>query len=249
VTIAWRFAGATHVGRVRPRNEDALHADDARGIFVVADGMGGHAAGDVASGIATEVVAAAAAAAVDRGDDPHRMAEVLGEAIRDADRAIVAFAERDPETGGMGTTLTAAVVSPEGWYRVGHVGDSRAYLLRDGVLAQVTRDHTWVQREVDEGRVTPSRARRHPLAHVLTRALGSEPVDPADLMAGLLRPGDLILLCTDGLTGPVGDRILTRILTASRTLQERADRLIHAANRRGGRDNITALLVEILPSG
>jgi PPM family protein phosphatase len=245
VTIAWRAAGGTHVGRVRPGNQDALHVDTERGIFLVADGMGGHAAGEVASRIAVEVVSAALAEVVDGRPGPDEVTGALERALRDAERFILEHAARDRSTSGMGTTLTAGVLSPEGWYRIGHVGDSRAYLLRDGALAQLTRDHTWVQREVDEGRLTPSRAHRHPLSHILTRALGSGPEAP-DLVGGRTLPDDVLLLATDGLTGPVGQRTLTRIVAAARTPGERVERLIRAANRRGGRDNITAVVVEIL---
>jgi protein phosphatase len=147
----------------------------------------------------------------------------------------------------MGTTATACVVCGDGTYRIGHVGDSRAYLLRDGVLAQLTRDHTWVQREVDEGRLTPSGARRHRLSHILTRALGADPLDAPDLLAGELKAGDLLMLCSDGLTGMLADRELSRILTmVVPGPEDHVERLIRHANARGGRDNITAVVVEMM---
>jgi serine/threonine protein phosphatase PrpC len=245
VKLRWRAAGATDVGRVRPRNEDALMVDEARGIFLVADGMGGHAAGEIASGLAAEVVGGALADGMDRALDADDLADAMVDAIRAADRAILAHSAADRSTEGMGTTVTACVLCPDGSYRLGHVGDSRAYLMRGGRLAQVTRDHTWVQREVDAGRLTPAGARRHHLSHILTRALGVEPAEPPDLMAGALLPGDLLLLATDGLTGFVTDRRLAAILAEPAPLEERVARMIRAANRRGGRDNITAVLVEI----
>jgi PPM family protein phosphatase len=244
VTLRWRCAAATHVGRVRSRNEDAFRVDEARGVFLVADGMGGHAAGDVASTLAAEVVGDALAAGVERGLRGEDLSAAMRESFRAAGAAIAAHAASDPGTDGMGTTLTACVLAPDGTLRIGHVGDSRAYLLRDGRLVQVTRDHTLVQREVDAGRLSPARARRHHLSHVLTRALGTDAADEPDLLAGRAEPGDLLLLATDGLTGLVPDRGIARILQAPRTLQERVERLVHAANRRGGRDNITAVLVE-----
>lgn len=246
MTLRWRAAGATHVGRVRSRNEDTLRMDVERGIFLVADGMGGHAAGEIASELAAEVVGGALTDGVDRGLDADDLAEAMVAAIRAADRAILAHAAADPATQGMGTTLTACVLCADGSYRLGHVGDSRAYLMRGGRLAQVTRDHTWVQRAVDEGRLAPASARRHHLSHILTRALGAEPADAPDLMAGTLLPGDLLLLVTDGLTGPVTDRRLAAILADEAPLEDRVERMIRAANRRGGRDNITAVLVEIV---
>lgn len=244
--LAWRSASATDVGRVRPANEDTFHADEKRGVFLVADGMGGHAAGEIASALAAEVVGGALTDGVDAKLEADDLADRMVEAIRAADRAIHAHSAADHATRGMGTTLTACVLCSDGTYRMGHVGDSRAYLLRGGQLAQITRDHTWVQNEVDAGRLSPARARRHHLSHIVTRALGTDPGDPPDLLAGRLQAGDLLLLATDGLTGPVNDRLIARILLAERTLDERVHRLIRAANRRGGRDNITAVLVEIL---
>jgi serine/threonine protein phosphatase PrpC len=143
--------------------------------------------------------------------------------------------------------VTAMVVCSDGTYRLGHIGDSRAYLLRDGQLAQLSRDHTWVQREVDEGRLTPSAARKHPYSHILTRALGADPSDAPDLQAGQLEAGDLLLLCSDGLTGMVPDAHLQRILLTEATNEERIAEMIALANKRGGRDNITAVIVEMLP--
>lgn len=246
--LRWRAAGGTDVGRVRPANEDAFRVDEGRGIFLVADGMGGHAAGEVASALAAEVVGGALTTGVDGGLEADALAEAMCESVRAADRAILAHAAADRAAFGMGTTLTACVICTDGTYRLGHVGDSRAYLMRDGQLAQLTRDHTWVQREVDAGRLTPSGARRHHLSHILTRALGADPGDEPDLIAGELHPGDLLLLTTDGLTGPVTDRNLSRILLSGFALDEKVERMIRAANRRGGRDNITAVLVEIVES-
>jgi serine/threonine protein phosphatase PrpC len=247
VKLRWRSAGATHVGRVREANEDAFRRDEERGVFLVADGMGGHAAGDVASELAAEVVGGALRAGVDRGLEADELALAMRDAVRDAERAILEHAAADRSAHGMGTTVTACVICSDGTFRLGHVGDSRAYLMRRGVLAQLTRDHTWVQREVDEGRLTPARARRHHLSHILTRALGAD-AGTADIVAGELQPGDLLLLTTDGLTGPVSDRNLTRILVSGLSLEQKVERMIRAANRRGGRDNITAVLVEIVES-
>jgi PPM family protein phosphatase len=246
VKLRWRAAGDTHVGRVRRGNEDTFLVDEGRGVFLVADGMGGHAAGEVASALAADVVGGALTGGVDRGLEADELAAAMRDAVRAADRAIMEHAAANRAAFGMGTTLTACVICSDGTYRLGHVGDSRAYLMRGDDLAQLTRDHTWVQREVDEGRLTPAGARRHHLAHIVTRALGADPGDEPDLLAGQLEPGDLLLLTTDGLTGPVTDRNLSRILLSGLTLEERVERMIRAANRRGGRDNITAVLVEIV---
>jgi protein phosphatase len=246
VKASWEAAGATDVGRLRPRNEDSFLIDAPRGVFLVADGMGGHAAGEIASAIATEAVGSALRQGVDAGLGADELALVLRESFSQAHRSIVNHSAIKPETTGMGTTMTALVVCDDGSFRLGHIGDSRCYVLRGGELQQVSRDHTWVQREVDEGRLTFRGSRRHRLSHVLTRALGADSVDEPDVYAGTLLPGDLVLLATDGLTGMLTDRLLRRILARDGELHEVVASLIVGANDRGGRDNITAVLVRIL---
>lgn len=243
--LAWEAAGGTHVGRVRRGNEDAFHVDADRGLFLVADGMGGHAAGEVASALAVETVGTALREACAAGADPERVLGVLDVSMRDAHRAILDHAAANPATAGMGTTLTACVLSARGTLCVGHIGDSRAYLLRAGALSQLTVDHTWVQREVEAGRLSPRRVRGHPLGHVLTRALGADTADAPDVLAVPLEPGDTLCLATDGLTGMVPDERLARILAAARPLPDIITRLIGAANRAGGRDNVTAVVVRV----
>jgi serine/threonine protein phosphatase PrpC len=247
VKLRWRAVGGTHVGRVRKGNEDAFLVDEERGVFLVADGMGGHAAGEIASDIAKRAVGGTLLEGVDRKLAADDLAHSMVDSFRVADLAIAEHVAANPETEGMGTTVTAMVICTDGTYRLGHIGDSRAYLLRDGQLAQLSRDHTWVQREVDEGRLTPSAARKHPYSHILTRALGADPSDAPDLQAGQLEAGDLLLLCSDGLTGMVPDAHLQRILLTEATNEERIAEMIALANKRGGRDNITAVIVELLP--
>jgi serine/threonine protein phosphatase PrpC len=249
VSASWEAAGATDVGRVRPANEDAFLIDAPRGVFLVADGMGGHAAGEIASAIAAEVVAAALRQAADAGLKQEDLATVMRACFHQAHSSILNYSAAKPETTGMGTTMTALVVCDDGEFRLGHVGDSRCYVLRDGELAQVTRDHTWVQREVDEGRLSEVGARRHHLSHILTRALGADSLDEPDVYAGTLLPGDLVLLTTDGLTGMLTDRMLRRILRREAELHELVASLIVAANERGGRDNLTVVLLRITATG
>jgi len=246
VKATWEVAGATDVGRVRAANEDSFLIDAQRGVFLVADGMGGHAAGEIASAIASEAVGAALRQGVDGGLGAAELGEVMRECIQQAHRSILNYSATKPETRGMGTTMTALVVCDDGAFRLGHIGDSRCYVLRDGELEQVSRDHTWVQREVDAGRLTPMGARRHHLSHVLSRALGADSLDEPDVYSGTLLPGDLVLLCTDGLTGMLTDRLLRRILSRDAELHELVADLILGANERGGRDNITAVLVKVL---
>ncbi|MDB4951291.1 MAG: protein phosphatase domain protein [Gemmatimonadetes bacterium] len=245
MSLRWQAVGLSDVGRVRQGNEDSFLVDAARGVFLVADGMGGHAAGEVASAMAAATVGGALAHAVDGGSTGKALDAVLVDSFRSAHLAIEARSADDPETRGMGTTLTACAVSAAGEARMGHVGDSRAYLLRGGVLTQVTRDHTWVQREVDAGRLSPRGARTHRLAHIITRALGADSPDAPDLLAFPVAPGDVLLLATDGLSGPLDDDAIARILASPAPLGERAAALIAAANAAGGPDNITAVLVLI----
>ena len=245
MTLRWVAAGGSHVGRVRRSNEDTLRLDEARGVFVVAAGMGGHAAGEVASALAADEALDALTSAVDDGASVTAMDAALRQCFAAAHRVIAAHAEGDPATRGMGTTLTAMVVRRDGAYRVGHIGDSRMYLLRDGVLTQLTTDHTWVQGEVDEGRLTPAAARRHPLAHILSRALGAGGDDAPDLLKGSLQAGDRVLLATDGLTGMLDDRMLKAFLEQDRAPDAIVRLLLAGANRRGGRDNITAVVVDL----
>lgn len=244
--LRWQAAGASHVGRVRKGNEDSFLVDAERGVFLVADGMGGHAAGEIASDIATRTVGGALLQGVDGGLQADALAEVMIRSFRAADEAIHAHVALNPATSGMGTTVTAVALCTDGTYRLGHIGDSRAYLLRGGKLAQVTTDHTWVQREVEAGRLTSSGARRHRLSHILTRALGAEPSDDPDLLTGQLEPGDLLLLCSDGLTGMIPDRVIGKALGLDIRLEDRVQELIRLANERGGKDNVTAVLVQIL---
>lgn len=245
--VSWEAAGATDVGRVRTHNEDAFLIDAPRGVFLVADGMGGHAAGEVASAVAAESVGSALRLGVDGGLRAEMLEAAMRESFHNAHMAIVNYSATKPETTGMGTTMTALVVCDDGSFRLGHIGDSRGYVLRDGELLQVTRDHTWVQREVDAGRITERGARRHHLSHVLTRALGADSLDEPDVYAGTLLPGDIALLASDGLTGMLTDRMLRRVLVRpDAELHEMVAALIVGANERGGRDNITAVLVRIL---
>lgn len=245
MTPPTRFAAATDVGRVREQNEDAWAAVPAVGLYAVADGMGGHAAGEVASRLAVEAVRESVG-----GRAPDTVAaarSVLAEAVRAAGRRIREQAREHPERRGMGTTLTALLLIPEGRGVVAHVGDSRAYRMRDRRLGRLTRDHTWVQARVDSGELTEDEARRHPASSVLTRALGADGGSEPDLFEIEWRAGDVYLLCSDGLTAAVGEPELEaelgRALREADDLDGAAGELVREANRRGGPDNITVVLV------
>jgi protein phosphatase len=248
MSIAWEVAGGSDVGRLRKGNEDTLRIDAERGIFLVADGMGGHAAGEIASDLAAGVMEDALVAAVDAGVGAESLQETLRVAFHDAYAAIVSRCRDSPHTRGMGTTLTVCLLETAGLARVGHIGDSRLYRLRGGVLDQVTHDHTWVQREVDAGRLSADAARTHPLSHIVTRVL-SEDIEPEmDLLAASVAPGDLLLLATDGLYNMVSDATIAETLSRDRPLPELTNTLIDAANAGGGVDNVTVVVIRILPA-
>lgn len=241
LTMRWESAAITDRGRLRPQNEDAYIARPDLGLFVVADGMGGHAAGEVASAMAVETVARDLSAPPATAQDAER---ALVASLGAANRAILERAAREPEKTGMGTTLTALLLLPQtGTSVIAHVGDSRAYRLRDGGLEQLTRDHTWVQEQVDAGLLSPAQAHHHPYSSVLTRVIGVYTDVEVDTRRDRARAGDLLLLCSDGLTGMVDDDELRTLLARDLPLHELAAQLVEAANLRGGLDNITAVLV------
>jgi len=245
--IRWEAAGTTDVGRVRAGNEDSLLVDDEHGIFAVADGMGGHAAGEVASGIAVRT-----AAEVLRGEwvagGGVPSPDIVESAFRAVWEEIGRHAREVPDTGGMGTTLTVCVLSADGGCRIGHIGDSRAYLLRDGRLEPLTRDHTWVRREVEAGRLEARGADSHPYAHLLTRVLSADMSPVPDILAPSVLPGDLLLLSSDGLHGAISPDDVQAVAGSALPLPDLVQSLVEAANRKGGRDNITAVAIRILPA-
>lgn len=244
MTIAWAAAGATHVGRVRKGNEDSFRLDEPRGIFLVADGMGGHAAGEIASRLAAD----AAFDVLRRARHPYSEEAILA-AFEAAQRRIVECCAGDPQTAGMGTTLTVGVLDPEGTLHAGHVGDSRIYLQSGELLRQISHDHTWVQREVDGGRLKIEESKLHPLSHILTRVLTSEEPESPDVFTTSVKPGDILLLCTDGLHNLVDGPGLLDALLRHSDPAEAVDRLIRGANKAGGHDNVTAIVVRILADG
>ena len=213
-----------------------------RGIFVVADGMGGHAAGEVASEMAVKSVARELGSL--RGMSEEEIGERMRLAIRAANGAIFGRTLTEHDKRGMGTTVTALVLY-DARFLIGQVGDSRAYLLRDGKLSQVTKDHSYVQEQVDAGYLTPDQARAHPYSNVITRCVGANSDVLPDVYVGTVKPQDLFLLASDGLTGMLEDQQLFEILRQGGEPQAQVDALIAEANRLGGLDNITAVIVRI----
>ncbi len=213
-----------------------------RGVFIVADGMGGHAAGEVASEMAVRIISREIGSL--RGVTDEQAGERIQRAIVSANEAIFERTLSEHDKRGMGTTTTVLALLP-GRYLVGQVGDSRAYLLRNGTFLQLTKDHSYVQEQVDAGLLTPEQARVHPYSNVITRCVGAGSEVVPDLYFGTLNAGDVLLLASDGLTGMLEDEQLVRILEAGEGPQSWVDRMIAEANRRGGLDNITAIIVKI----
>ena len=226
-------AGKSDVGRVRSGNEDAFLVDHGRSLFAVADGMGGHQAGEIASHTAIETLRAE----FDAEDD-------ISDAIVQANRAVYTKAHSNAEWEGMGTTLTAVAVIGR-LAIVGHVGDSRTYLLRDGKLRRVTDDHSLVEQLVREGRLTREQAANHPQRSIITRALGVSSKVQVDTNHVHLHDKDRFLLCSDGLTSMVDDDSLAEVLRKNRDPKRAVSRLIDLANHAGGEDNITAVVLDV----
>lgn len=238
--ITW--AGRTDVGVVRSGNEDNYLMLPELGVFIVADGMGGHAAGEVASEMAVRIVAQELGNPGGKSDP--EVAEVMRRAIQRANAAIFERTLTEHDKRGMGTTATLLVLNGPR-YLIGQVGDSRAYVLREQRLLQLTKDHSYVQEQVDAGYLTPEQARTHPYSNVITRCVGANSDVVPDIYVGALKPGDKYLLASDGLTGMLEDSDLQDVLRANPEPQAVVDVLITEANRRGGLDNITAIVVRV----
>ncbi len=246
-------AGATDVGMKRRLNEDVIVLDTGNEVYVVADGMGGHAAGEVASKIATDEIMRAYEAGSEDADDtwPEHWTSSLSAGANQIVDAIISGHHRvteemnnDTNLKGMGTTVVVAVRPPgQGKLVVSHVGDSRAYRLRDGALSLLTSDHSWVHEQVTAGFLTEESARTHPLKNVVTQALGGSSEPKVDVLETEVEDGDLYLLCSDGLNSMLTDHEIAGFLFEGGSLEEICGNLIEAANQRGGNDNISVILL------
>ena len=237
---------ATNVGMIRPGNEDAFYTDAADGLFIVADGMGGHAAGEIASEMAVTILARELKP-VHQIDDA--VVGTVSRALKQANSEIFQRTIAEVDKQGMGTTASLLIMR-DGKYLIGQVGDSRVYLLREGTLTQLTKDHSYVQEQVDAGFLTPEQARYHPYSNVITRCVGASADVEPDTYAGDVRSGDTFLVASDGLTGMVDDRRLQTLLQNKVASAQRVvDSLIAEANGRGGLDNITANVVRVMGIG
>lgn len=229
----------TDVGMVRQQNEDSFFAEE--NLFVVADGMGGHNAGEVASALAVTTLKAAARLGIDD-------AEVFRDVVQQANSAIYTASLDDSTQSGMGTTLIAMsiVQGIEPLVLVANVGDSRAYLWRGGALTRLSVDHSYVQELVNEGIITPEEARVHPRRNIVTRALGIDRSVMVDVFTYMVRTGDRVVLCSDGLVDEVADAEIIKVLGQHSDPQDTAEALVMVANTNGGRDNTTVVVVDVL---
>ena len=240
MNIALRYAARSDIGLGRySNNQDSGYAGPH--LLVIADGMGGHAAGDVASSTAIARLVALDEESAGGGDALERLTTALADANQDLRDRVAA----EPSLHGMGTTVTA-LLNNDGKLALAHIGDSRGYLLRDGQLTQITHDHTFVQSLVDDGRLTEEEARSHPQRNLITRVLTGERDDTPDLSVREAKPGDTYLLCSDGLTGVVTEETLTEVLGDGSDVGTRAERLIDLALKGGSSDNITCVVADVV---
>ncbi|WP_325344431.1 Stp1/IreP family PP2C-type Ser/Thr phosphatase [Xylophilus sp.] len=246
----YEFCARTDTGLLRSNNEDAVAFDAANGLTVLADGMGGYNAGEVASSMAAGLVQAGMGrwlAEAGGQASPREVRRALEICVDNANGAILQASQANPQYAGMGTTLVAACFH-DNRLVLGHIGDSRGYRLRDGALDQITRDHSWLQEQVDAGIITAEQAAVSPNRNLVTRALGVEEAAQIEVHEHRVEPGDLYLLCSDGLPDMVDDDDIATILRAGLSLEDTARTLIDSANAQGGRDNISVVLIRATAS-
>jgi protein phosphatase len=250
------IAQLSHPGMVRAHNEDAIFVDGVAGLAVLADGMGGYSAGEVASGIAVSVISGGLLPELKSGRELSKVdvasglthaAQLLQQQIAAANKGIYEAAQLRPECAGMGTTLVAAVFCGSR-VSIGHIGDSRCYRLRGDKFEQLTHDHSLLQEQIDSGILTPEQAKYSLNKNLVTRALGIEAIVPADIVEYRVEANDIYLLCSDGLTDMVEPEVVQGIVDEKRLdLALAAAELIDVANQNGGRDNISVVLVRVPP--
>ena len=234
------FVGLSDTGVVRAVNQDSYYVDDPQGrFFIVADGMGGHAGGQEASKIATEVIQNYLEEQWDNSEIPSNV--LLKNAIEKANQGILEDQTLHPERGDMGTTVVVTIFRDRPWCV--HVGDSRLYRWRNSELEQVTEDHTWVSLAMKSGEISPEQAKVHPWRHVLSQCLGRKDLFKIDLQELEIESGDLYLMCSDGLTEEVSDEEIKALLTQEKDCSLLATKLVSAAKNAGGSDNITVVIV------
>jgi PPM family protein phosphatase len=236
------FTGLSDPGLLRSANQDAYYIDPSGRFFVVADGMGGHAGGQEASRIATQAIQTYLE---ENWNSTAPSPKLLEQAFLKANQAILQDQRSHPERSDMGTTAVVVIFREEGQPWFAHIGDSRLYRLRGAKLEQMTEDHTWVARAMKVGEITPDQARIHPWRHVLAQCLGREDLRQIDAQPLHTQPGDRLLLCSDGLTEELSDQLIASHLKSIRACEKAAAALVNAAKDKGGRDNITVVIVAI----
>ena len=244
--MKYEFFARTDCGRVRSNNEDAVSVDAEANVAVLADGMGGYSAGEVASSMAATFIRTEMGRWLNQPSAPptsHDIRRALEICVDNANQAIYDAAFSNPDYAGMGTTLVVSVLSGERLV-LAHVGDSRCYRLRAGVLKQITRDHSWLQEQLDAGLLTPQQAAVSNSRNLVTRALGVEPTVLVEINEFKMESNDLLLMCSDGLSEMLDQNEIAALVATDETLEEKTSRLIAAANANGGRDNISVLLVQ-----
>jgi serine/threonine protein phosphatase PrpC len=235
--------GKTDVGLVRPNNEDTFLIKPDMGFCLVSDGMGGAAAGELASQIFTETALEVFSA--DRDQSENRTVEKVKKTFRSAHERILKYVEGNPHYQGMGCTAELIAFHEQGFV-IGHIGDSRIYRIRNGQFKQLTKDHSLIQDQIDRGVITPTEAKNHSLRNVILRAVGINESLALDILAGKTYAGDLFLLCSDGLTDMIDDPLIGQVLYSDRALSKKTEKLVEMAISAGGKDNITVVLVEIV---
>lgn len=244
----YRFCALTDTGRARDNNEDSVAFDEASRVGVLADGMGGYNAGEVASGMATAFIKTELARWLTQAGDlapPDQIRRAVEICVANANRSVYNASHSNPQYFGMGTTLVVALFQ-ESTLILGHIGDSRCYRLRGGAMLQLTKDHSLLQEQIDAGLLTPEQAAFSPNKNLVTRALGVEDAVLLDLAEHQVLPGDLYLMCSDGLSDMIEDATIAKILQNGPSLEQMAQQLVSLANANGGRDNITVLLTQAL---
>lgn len=244
----YRFCALTDPGRARDNNEDSVAFDEATRVGVLADGMGGYNAGEVASGMATAFIKTELARWLTQAGDlapPDQIRRAVEICVANANRSIYNASHSNPQYFGMGTTLVVALFQ-NSTLILGHIGDSRCYRLRGGAMLQITKDHSLLQEQIDAGLLTPEQAALSPNKNLVTRALGVEDSVLLDLTEHQVLPGDVYLMCSDGLSDMIEDATIAKILQNGLSLEQMAQQLVALANANGGRDNITVLLTQAL---
>jgi serine/threonine protein phosphatase PrpC len=251
--VGLELASKTDTGRIRSKNEDAIAVSATHGIAILADGMGGYSAGEVAAHIATDVLQESLENGLKRLEGQlqdlltiraRQIQNLMVESIELANSAVIEAARAEPQYQGMGTTLVAAIFHNDK-VTVAHVGDSRAYRLRQGELKQITRDHSLLQEQIDAGLISPEWARFSQNKNLVTRAIGVDPDMKVEIHDHPIEPGEIYLLCSDGLSDMLTDEEMCEILTGVGSLQRACDELVHQANQNGGHDNISVILVRV----